>query len=758
MKQFFRFAIFVLVSTVAQLASATPYTENIPAPVGLPLPPEYPAAGGVVIVLTGVNGNIYYQFSNPTGAFRGFNSNGQPTRFRGNPFTVNDPITLNCGFTTCDNYFGGQIARMDVRFSAYDGDTQPGGFDQDDISLLINGFNIGSWSGIQTESTNTNGNQSFGFATGFGNNTFNTAWFASTNTALLNNILATGQTVSQVLDDDPNDNYWDFRRGQTLGNGAIETIAPGYTLEKTVRGGATTFTQVGEVITYDFVVANIGSVDIFDVSVTDDKIGAVACTPTTLPRTTSSSAPPNEALCTGTYTVTQADVDAQTLTNNAQATGDPEFGTLGPLTDSVTLAGPALVSTMTLEKVASPTSFSTVGEEITYTFTLTNTGNSTLDALSVTDPRIPSLSCSVATLAPAVPPAAPGAANELVCTGTYRVTQADIDAFVINGQTLDNTASARATDPNNAPIVASDTEMLNGPASAPTLTITKTADPLTYENAGDVISYDIEITNTGNVTWPAAPAIVDDLTSDETCPAGPVAPGGSITCTASYTIDLDDMDAGTVPNTVTASITVGGVLAEGTADASVTAVVTTGLSIEKRLLSGANPITTDTDELIYEYELTNDGNTRMSTFAVSDDKVAVTCPVVTLDPGQATQLPSLEMGKVSDPSPVAPEAFFAGAFVDYVYTVTNTGNVTIVDAVVVEDDKFADVIACPVGAIAPGASIECRGTYEVTGGDVASGTVVNVARAVAGSVTSNSDTVAIPQSGAPGLMMICRTV
>ena len=426
----------VLAGMLATSVGATPYTDNVPAPTSLPLPPEYPSAGGVVIVLTGANGNVYYQFSNPTGAFRGYNSNGQPTRFRGNPFTVNDPIALNCGFTSCSDYFGGSIARMDVRFSAYDGDTQPGGFDEDDISLQINGTNIGSWSGITTERTSTDGNTSFGTTTGFGNNTFNTAWFSSTNSALLNNILATGQTVSQVYDDDPNDNYWDFRRGPTLPNGAIETIAPGYELEKTVSGGATTFTQVGEVITYNYVVSNIGSVDIFNVAVTDDKIGAVSCSPTTLPRTTSSSQPPNVSNCSGTYTVTQADVDAGELTNIAQASGDPEYGSLGPLTDTVTLTGPPLNSVMTLEKDASPATFDTAGQTITYTFTLTNTGNSTLSAVSVSDPRIPSLSCSEATLLPVVPPATPGPANQLVCTGTYDVTQDDIDNFILSGQTL----------------------------------------------------------------------------------------------------------------------------------------------------------------------------------------------------------------------------------------------------------------------------------------------------------------------------------
>lgn len=801
MRHFIHVAAVLLVGLWATDGSATPYTENVPAPTSLPLPPEYPAAGGVVTVLTGVNGNVYYQFSDPTGAFRGFNSNGQPTRFRGNPFTVNDPIALNCGFTSCTDYFGGAIARMDVRFSAYDGDTQPGGFDENDINLLINGTDIGSWSGITTERTNTDGTQSFGTTTGFGNNTFNTAWFSSTNTALLNNILTTGQTVSQVLDADPNDNYWDFRRGPTLANGAIETVAPGYELDKTVRGGATTFTQVGEMITYDYVVRNIGSVDISNVEVTDDKIGAVTnCSPTTLPRTTSSSQPPNEATCSAIYTVTQADVDAQVLTNIAQVTGDPEFGTLGPLSESVTMTGPAYNSVMELDKVASPTSFTAAGETITYTFTLSNTGNTTLSTVSVSDPRIPSLSCSAASLTPPVPPAAAGPANQLVCVGTYVVTQADVDAFILNGTTLDNTATATATDPANTAIMDSDTETLNGPAAAPALSITKTPTPTTYSAEGQTIFYSFVITNDGNVSWPDAPAIVDPLTSNEACPTGPVAPGGMVTCSASYDITLDDMDAETVPNTVTASITVGGVLATNSANASVTADVETSLLIQKTLLSGANPITSETDELVYEYELTNDGNTRISTFDVQDDKVNVTCPVVTLDPGQsvtctsdpydvtqqdiddggvtneatataqtpqgatvtsatvdltvpAAQSPALSMSKASDPDPVPAAAFFPNATVDYVYTVTNTGNVTITDPVTITDDKIVGAIACPAGPIAPMGMVECRATYTVTPADVADGIVVNSATASDGNVTSNSDSVAIPQDGAAGITL-----
>ncbi|MEZ5191674.1 MAG: hypothetical protein R2734_03595 [Nocardioides sp.] len=51
------------------------------------------------------------------------------------------------------------------------------------------------------------------------------------------------------------------------------------------------------------------------------------------------------------------------------------------------------------------------------------------------------------------------------------------------------------------------------------------------------------VTNLGNVTLD--PVTVDDpLVNPVTCPAGPVAPGDSVTCTASATLTQADRDAG----------------------------------------------------------------------------------------------------------------------------------------------------------------------------------------------------------------------
>ena len=373
-------------------ADATPFTMTVPG-ANIPVPAEYPEAGGAVIIMVGVNGQIYYQFSDPTGAFRGRNFRGTPAQFQGNPFTINNPIPLDCGIRTCTDYFGGAIANLYIRFSAYDGDTQPGGFDENDINMVINGFDVGSWSGIQTQRTNPTGTVDQGFQTGFGNNSFNTAWFSSSNPALLNNLLTVGTTTAQVRDDDPNDNYWDFRRGDRLGpdDQGLRTIAPGYEMDKRLAvGQSPNFSAVGEVVMYEYEVTNIGSVDITGLSVVDDKVtaqgGTVSCPATSLAETTDGG-PASTVVCTASYTITQADFDAEEVTNTAQATGIPQYGSLGTVTDAVTINGVTGQPSVVFTKTADKASFTTVGEVINYTFTITNDGDTTLRNIVVTDPN-----------------------------------------------------------------------------------------------------------------------------------------------------------------------------------------------------------------------------------------------------------------------------------------------------------------------------------------------------------------------------------
>jgi uncharacterized repeat protein (TIGR01451 family) len=86
------------------------------------------------------------------------------------------------------------------------------------------------------------------------------------------------------------------------------------------------------------------------------------------------------------------------------------------------------------------------------------------------------------------------------------------------------------------------------------LTLTKTANPLTYDQAGQTITYTYDITNTGNVVLDG-PFTVSDNKEAVTCLSPPASlnPGASFTCTASHIVTQADLDAGSITNTATAS-------------------------------------------------------------------------------------------------------------------------------------------------------------------------------------------------------------
>jgi uncharacterized repeat protein (TIGR01451 family) len=83
-----------------------------------------------------------------------------------------------------------------------------------------------------------------------------------------------------------------------------------------------------------------------------------------------------------------------------------------------------------------------------------------------------------------------------------------------------------------------------------------------------------------------------------------------------------------------------------------------------------------------------------------------------------------------------------GDLITYTYTVTNTGNVTVLGQITVTDDRLT-VTCPPTASLAPGASLECTATHLVTQADLDAGSIVNVASASNGVVTSPPDTVTV---------------
>ena len=149
---------------------------------------------------------------------------------------------------------------------------------------------------------------------------------------------------------------------------------------------------------------------------------------------------------------------------------------------------------LTVAKSVDAATYQAPGDLLSYTITVTNTGNTTLSAVDVTDlapgPGAFDLDCSG--LPSTLAPDAVG-----TCTATYAVTQSDIDDGAVT-----NTASAVATAPTGLIGNASQPVTSNADQTS-ALSVDKAVDDVSYGALGDVLRYTITVTNAGNTTLSA---------------------------------------------------------------------------------------------------------------------------------------------------------------------------------------------------------------------------------------------------------------
>ena len=150
------------------------------------------------------------------------------------------------------------------------------------------------------------------------------------------------------------------------------------------------------------------------------------------------------------YTVIQSDVDAGGVTDSATATGVDTQGAQSEPSSASTVTVPAvaaapsvsLTKTATVDPATDQNAVQ-VGDRISYSYKVTNTGNVTLTSVAVSDPSAGNVTCPTPAGARASPRAEP-----VTCTADdpHPVTQVDID----NGGVTD-TATATGTDTQGDP-------------------------------------------------------------------------------------------------------------------------------------------------------------------------------------------------------------------------------------------------------------------------------------------------------------------
>jgi gliding motility-associated-like protein/uncharacterized repeat protein (TIGR01451 family) len=506
----------------------------------------------------------------------------------------------------------------------------------------------------------------------------------------------------------------------------------GMVVTKVVTTGGS---AVGDVLSYDIIVTNTGNVTLTDIEIDDPNAdaGSIVGSPIAV------LAPGASATVTAEQTITQADVDAGYIENSAIATGDSPSGTDdvvdvsdagdetvetpngdgttdGDPTNDPTVTPIAQNAGMVVTKVVT-TGGSAVGDVLSYDIIVTNTGNVTLTDIEIDDPNADAGSIVGSPIAVL----APGASATV--TAEQTITQADVDAGYIENSAIATGDSPSGTDDVVDVSDAGDetVETPNGdgttdgdPTNDPTVTpIAQNAGMVVTKvvttggsAVGDVLSYDIIVTNTGNVTL--TDIEIDDPNADAGSivgsPIAVLAPGASATVTAEQTITQADVDAGYIENSAIAT----GDSPSGTDD-----VVDVSDAGDETVETPNGDGTTDGDP-------TND-------------------PTVT----PIAQNAGMVVTKV-----VTTGGSAVGDVLSYDIIVTNTGNVTLTDIEI--DDPNADagsIVGSPIAVLAPGASATVTAEQTITQADVDAGYIENSAIATGDSPSGTDDVVDVSDAG-----------
>jgi len=285
----------------------------------------------------------------------------------------------------------------------------------------------------------------------------------------------------------------------------------------------TRFAAVGDVLNYEFEVMNAGErAFVQPIEVVDNRIGTLQCWAATAtdPDFTSGE----RATCSAPYTVTQADLDAGFVTNEAFAQTIFGSGTevvSGP--DTVTINADTAPALELVKSVTLPTGRSSetliAGDVLTYTLAVENTGNQTLRNISLID-TLRRLDGTVVTPSP-LPVFVEGDAEQIgvmevgevwTYSATYALSQTDIDAGGISNQ-----VTARGIAPDNALVLdASDDGIEGNGSDNPTATLIDAMPAIEGEKTiasgepvvGSTIGFDIVILWPWRATRSPVPMVI----------------------------------------------------------------------------------------------------------------------------------------------------------------------------------------------------------------------------------------------------------
>ncbi|MCR9083155.1 MAG: hypothetical protein NXH89_12100, partial [Cyclobacteriaceae bacterium] len=501
----------------------------------------------------------------------------------------------------------------------------------------------------------------------------------------------------------------------------------------------TSVDAAGQEVTYTLTVTNTGNTTLAGVTINDPLTG--------FSENVGSMVPGQVVVRETTYVVTQADIDNGSIVNVADVFA---FSGQTPVSDEDDAVVEAIQRPgITMDKTADPTSVDAAGQEVTYTLTVTNTGNTTLAGVTINDP-LTGFSENVGSMVPG---------QVVVRETTYVVTQADID----NGSIV-NLADVFAFS-GQTPVSDEDDAVVEAIRN-PSIQVIKTDNGAEVSEAGDVITYTLTVTNTGNVTL--TNVTVEDPLTGLDVNVGTLAPGASTSVDTDYVVTQADVDAGFVLNTA---------LTEGESpdgedpedDTEIETPIERNPSIQVIKTDNGAQVSEAGDVITYTLTVTNTGNVTLTNVTVEDPLTGLDVNVGTLAPGASTSVDtdyevtqtdvdagfvlntalttgespegeddpedeteietpidrssSINISKVADVEAVQND----GEVINYTIVVTNTGNTTLTDVAVADPLTGLDEV---IDVLQPGEFVSFETSYTVTIADLADKQqIVNVATA-----------------------------
>lgn len=322
------------------------------------------------------------------------------------------------------------------------------------------------------------------------------------------------------------------------------------------------------------------------------------------------------------------------------------------------------------------------GEQIRYSFVVTNTGTLDLNNVVVTDPKANITGTPIAVLGV-------GQSNTTSYKGTYVLTQADINLGYVENQALvkaqpsSGSAIEDLSDSNDLTLIGPNDPTITPVPQHKELTLIKGGKLTGNGGVGSIINYSFTVKNTGNVVLTNL-VITDPMLTTTTIAVSPnvLAPGATGKATASYTVTIADVAKGEVVNSA---------LAVGDDPQG-------------------NPVTdiSDSDD---------------PTLTGDDDPTVVSLSLK----------PSIALIKTATFNDENKNGYAeVGETVTYRFSITNTGNIILVNVVVKDPKPGVTITGDPI-ILRQGEtnSNNFIGTYVLTAADLEAGSVVNQAEVTA---------------------------